>query len=391
MSMPSRNVRLGLATALGLAALMALAFVVVADTPAPSAPPAPAPDGRGLTLGKLTARSVGQMAWGPPGILFVADPEGSAVFALDVGIGSVAPSEIGYRRLEDLDAKAAALLGTTPRELFFKDLATHPTTHTIYLTVMRGQGEAARPAILTVSPAGELAELALDSIAHARLELANPPAPDAKLYHLSSRSLTITDLEFIDGELLIAGLSNEEFASKLRRSPFPFTGEVGTVGLEIFHGAHGEWETFAPIFSMTRFDVDGKPHLLAGYLCTPLVTLPLDAVRSEKRLRGKTIAELGYGNVPKRILPYEHEGKRWLLVLNDRRGGMRLKAEDVEAAFRREPITQTVEREAGIGYQTSALGHALQIADFDAERIALLVRSPDNGALVLGLAPKGFL
>ena len=34
---------------------------------------------------------------------------------------------------------------------------------------------------------------------------------------------TVTDMALVDGRLWVAGLSNEEFSSKLRAIPYPFT------------------------------------------------------------------------------------------------------------------------------------------------------------------------
>ena len=38
------------------------------------------------------------------------------------------------------------------------------------------------------------------------------------------RSMTIVDLKFHAGEVFVAGVSNQEFSSTLRRIPYPFTG-----------------------------------------------------------------------------------------------------------------------------------------------------------------------
>ena len=38
-----------------------------------------------------------------------------------------------------------------------------------------------------------------------------------RVQRLPIRTSTITDMVYVDGELLVAGMSNEEFASKLRR------------------------------------------------------------------------------------------------------------------------------------------------------------------------------
>ena len=61
------------------------------------------------------------------------------------------------------------------------------------------------------------------------------------------RSMTIVDLKFHAGELFVAGVSNQEFSSTLRRIPYPFTGNASETQVEIYHVAHGVYETRAPI------------------------------------------------------------------------------------------------------------------------------------------------
>ena len=64
------------------------------------------------------------------------------------------------------------------------------------------------------------------------------------------RSMTIVDLKFHNGEVFVAGVSNQEFASTLRRIPYPFTGAASETQLEIYHLAHSKCETRAPIRTM---------------------------------------------------------------------------------------------------------------------------------------------
>ena len=54
-------------------------------------------------------------------------------------------------------------------------------------------------------------------------------------------------MAFIDGRLFVAGLSNEEFASKLRSVPYPFAAVDNGTSVEIFHGNHGQLETRSPV------------------------------------------------------------------------------------------------------------------------------------------------
>jgi hypothetical protein len=56
------------------------------------------------------------------------------------------------------------------------------------------------------------------------------PVPSPEKYHEKAitplRSMTIVDMKFHAGELYVAGISNEEFSSTLRRVPYPFTDAI---------------------------------------------------------------------------------------------------------------------------------------------------------------------
>jgi hypothetical protein len=351
--------------------------------------PSTAEPGQGMVRGRVELRSVGALELGPGNVLFVGDSEAARVVALEVDIPEASGEP--YESIEDLDQRIGAMLGVGPRDVFVKDMAVHPESGTTFLAVMRGAGDDARALLLSVARDGTIAEVDLDEVAHSSLALDDAPAEDGMLYRTRARTLTVTDLEFIDGELYIAGLSNEEFASKLRRARFPFGGETAGTGLEIYHGAHGEYETFAPIYSFIPYDIAGDRHLLAGYLCTPLVTFPLDEVRSTPRLRGKTIAELGWGNWPIDLIDYEYGGDRFLLVANNQRGTMKLRADDIATAQKGAGITSEAEPRTGVDYQTVPLGNVAQVSDLDPENILVLGRSMENGALVLSVRPKRWL
>ena len=59
---------------------------------------------------------------------------------------------------------------------------------------------------------------------------------------------SITDMAFVDGKLFVAGLSNEEFASKLRVRAIPVRGgRCADTSVEIYHGNHGQFETRSPV------------------------------------------------------------------------------------------------------------------------------------------------
>ena len=364
---------------------LALAFVAALAL----ALPARAEAENGMTRGSVALKSIGALAFGPGNVLFLADSEGAAVWAVDVGEAKA--TEWGREGVQDLDEKIAALLGTSPRDVFVMDMAVHAGSGRAFISVMRGRDDAAVPALVSVGGDGKVAVVPLDDVPHGKLDIANAPAEDAKLYSWDSRTFTVTDLEFIDGELYVTGLSNEEFASTLRRVPFPFGKQPSVTSLEIYHGAHGAFETFAPIFSFIPYAIAGRQHLLAGYLCTPLVTFPLEEVKQQKKLRGKTIAELGWGNIPTDIVAYENDGESYVLISNNRRGTMRIKGSDIVAANARDGITTEAGPRTGLDYETVPLGHVAQLATLDAGRILVLNRAMENGALSLAARPTSRL
>ena len=123
-------------------------------------------------------------------------------------------------------------------------------------------------------------------------------------------------MAYVDGTLLVAGLSNEEFSSTLRRIPFPFTGEVTATSLEIFHVSHGKWETAAPIRTFVPYE--GGASILASYTCTPVVHFPLADLQPGAKAMGRTVAELGAVNQPLDMVSFTQDGEEHLLVANSR-------------------------------------------------------------------------
>ena len=93
--------------------------------------------------GNVALKSISQLAFGPEGILFLADTKSAAVVAF--ATGDTKPSETGHDiRIEGLSQKLAALLGTTAGNILIDDLAVNPVSHRAYLAVSRGRGPDAQ-------------------------------------------------------------------------------------------------------------------------------------------------------------------------------------------------------------------------------------------------------
>src|SRR5438034_9892734 len=191
-------------------------------------------------------------------------------------------------------------------------------------------------------------------------------------------------MAFLDGRLFVAGLSNEEFSSKLRSLPYPFSSADPGTSVEIFHGNHGQLETRAPVYTFIPYTIDNKPYIIASYTCTPLVRFPLDSLKGSKVV-GTTIAEFGAGNRPLDMVRYRKDGHEFLLMSNNRRGVMKIPTEAFGTAS---AITARVSSEtAGIPYETiKSMTGVEQLDLLDAQRSIVLARTP-AGALNLSAVP----
>jgi hypothetical protein len=331
-----------------------------------------------LKAGKADLKSAGPLAFGPEGILFVGDPIGASIFAIDTGDNKASKGAASLD-VQGLHEKIAGLLGTTPDQILVNDMVVNPLSRRAYLSISRGRGPDAIPVILRTA-AGKLEELKLDNIRHSSTPLPNAPAADAKDRRGGSLRLeAITDIAFLEGNLIVAGLSNEEFSSTLRSIPFPFTGSAKSTNVEIYHGNHGRFETNAPVRTFTSYTIDKKPHILAAYTCTPLVKFPVSDLQPGKKVMGTTIAELGNRNRPLDMVVYKKGGANFILMNNSSRGVMKLTGDGLE---KYEAITTQTDIK-GVPYETIAsLKGVEQLDRFDEGHATLLVRG-DGGALEL--------
>jgi hypothetical protein len=302
--------------------------------------------------GKPDLKSAGALAFGPKGVLFVGDPQGAQIFAIDVGTAPANPIGASFK-LEGADQKIAALLGTKADDITINDVVVEPGTNIAYVSVSRGKGPTAEPAIVRVDGKGNVTALSLDKVAYAKVTIANAPPEGATAGKGGkgppARQQAITDLAFVDGKLFIAGLSNEEFASKLRSIEFPFKAADTGASVEIFHTNHNAVETRSPVRTFVPFNVGGQPQILAAYTCTPLVTFPVADLKAGQKIHGKTVAELGNRNQPIDMIVYEKDGKQFLLLSNSARGVMKISTENIE----KQPALETkVADKAGLTYET---------------------------------------
>jgi hypothetical protein len=345
----------------------------------------------GLRVGTPAIESAGPITFGPDNVLFVADNAAAQIFAIDVADAGD-ESEVDALDVDDLDAKLAAFLGCSRDDVVLRDLAVHPRTHNVYLSVMRGRGDAAVPLIVRIDhrsaavsevPLADVpfSQIGIDNAIRADdertdVQFAEPPEGEEveirghKLRFLRppARSATVTDMAYVDSMLIVAGMSNEEFSSHLRRIPFPFAGEVADASLEIFHVSHGKWETAAPIRTFVPYE-DGR-SILASYTCTPLVHFSLDSMSSGGHVTGRTVAELGAMNQPLDIVSFTRDDGEYLLIAHSTHPMMKIACRDIDT---QDGLTEPQEPR-GVPREELDVPGVKKLANFNDEYVIALQR-----------------
>jgi hypothetical protein len=350
-----------------------------------------------MVTGPVTVKSLSKLTFGPDGVLFVADSIGARIWALDLDdrtpSGEVKPLEIN-----DMEGKLAGMLGADPRDVMIHDMAVNPISKNAYLTVSRGRRSfteqgllpndvANASVLLRVTPSGKIEEVRLNRVKRSFVDLVNPidEKVTSEFKRSKARVDAISDMAFVSGKLIIAGLSNEEFSSTLRIYPFPFDGKGSSTSIEIYHGSHGRYETNSPVRAFLPIEIKGKQYIMASYLCTPLVLFPMDELKDKQHLKGQTIAELGNGNYPLDMVAFQYKGKERIMVVNSSRGVVLIDADDLSKPL--PSITTPIEGTGGIPFQLRANRGILQAENFGAKNLLVLSRNVINGEVSLWTMP----
>ncbi len=286
-------------------------------------------------------QSVSRIAFGPDNTLFVADWKAAQIVA--VTLPSASDTSSSPFNLMDFDDAVTKAVGS--REIRIEDLRARPGSNEAYVAL--SVGPTRRPVIVSVQSNGTVKVLDLKGTKKQTVDLKDAVDWQYKFWNqIPERSFTVTDMQWHEGKLYVAGLSNQNFASTLRVISYPFDGKRSVSSVQIYHTSHDEVETRAPIREMTFANLSGKEYLIAAYMCTPLVTIPLDEIQDGAHITGKTIAELGYGNTPDGLLTFtaNEQGKNvdYILVSNVERNAEVISLEQVEAANAKESLAKWV-------------------------------------------------
>ncbi|MCH7676121.1 hypothetical protein IH879_14375 [candidate division KSB1 bacterium] len=353
-------------------------------------------------------QSAAALGFSPDGVLFVGDNVGGAIYAFDMGKGT-APAKPAPVNVENIDARVASILGVGPGAIVINDMAVHPVTREIYLSVTRGYGSTAQPAIVKVDGNGNLTNIRLSEVKYTKQTLHDVPdgskhfqargmmeAPTAKdlvKAEAPMHTLAIMDIEYYKGEIFVAGISNEEFASTLRRIPYPFSGKYASSKIKMWHIAHDHYETRAPIRALVAKNFNGADYLIAAYTCSPVVLIPIKELKDGASVTGKTIGDMGNGQ-PLDMVLFNHPmmKKEYLFVTNNSRMPQVFPVDGLVDAkeYKPETLEPGMKMDAmgvfpygPLGYMTMFVGSSLQIDLLNEMYFVSLTRDAQTGSLDL--------
>lgn len=341
----------------------------------------------GLSLNAFAAdvKSISRLAAGPGDTLFVADWKSAQVHAIKLAPASRQATGEAFNIL-DLETLLSAQVGGA--RVTVEDMVARPGTGEIYVAVSYGAQKT--PALIVVTSDKKARRVDLKAAPSTSVALREAPTTSESFWKQTpERSFTVTDMKWHDGQLYVAGLSNQDFASTLRRIRYPFDAGQSITSVEIFHGGHNLVETRAPIRAMSFAELDGKPYLVAAYTCTPLAIIPLDELKDGAHVRGKTVAELGYGNTPADMVAYSRieQGKRrdFLMLVNYNRVSDVIPVAELEAANARPGIEKQVPfgQIAGLDVTEAPLAGAMRLDNLDDKSFIVVRRELQHDALQL--------
>ena len=255
--------------------------------------------------------SIGPLTFGPDGVLFAADAQAATIYALELGDkadgGAPGAQSVDGHRPEDRRPPRHRRQGD------HRDRHGGASAHEERLHL--GDARPGRPtasrrcsastarARSTSSRSRDLKHTKVDAAERARRRHQRQPQRDP-------RRQSITDMAFSGRPALHRrAVERRVRLEAARRSSIRSRRPTTGTSVEIFHGNHGQFETRSPVYAFVPYTIDNTPHLIAGYLCTPLVKFPVASLQPGAKVVGTTIAELGNRNRPIDMIVYKKDGR----------------------------------------------------------------------------------
>jgi len=340
-------------------------------------------------LNSANLKSADVILFAPNNELIIGDSINGMLYAFSTEAGN---KQEKHYNLRAIDIKIAEELGVNSKNLRLNAMAVHPVNKEVYISVHRGTGLEVTLIIIVIGSDGKIRSPKLELLSTFSL----PNIPD---YGIKSArngtplsSLSITDITYHKGFLYVSGLTNADFSSSLHKIPYPFNNECISSAIEIYHAVHNQNETRAPIRAQTIIDYNNESVMIAAYTCTPIVTIPINALQDKALVKGKTVADIGYGNTPTNIIAfkaYDNDQKleEYVMVLSKQRNAQVFTLKSIlDADNLSKPIGFLP---GGVASFSIPLSSIIRISDYSDLNFVILITDINTGCIDLLNIRKG--
>jgi hypothetical protein len=249
--------------------------------------------------GNPQIKTIESIAFGSNGLLLIGG--GARVVAVETG--DTTPSTWTIAELPNVNQLLAGKLGLDAKDVEVIKLAVNPASRKAYVALKSLKTKDS--AILTVDGAGKIAEFPLDNVKFASYTLKTPKGSVEK----------VTDIAWADGKIVVATQATDQFKSRVFTiNPAAENGAPTQISTKTFHVGHNRWETAAPLKVLMAYMDGGKASVVGSFTCTPIVRYELQDAKDDDQITGRSVVELGQGNTPFDMFPYERDGKKFILI-----------------------------------------------------------------------------
>ena len=248
--------------------------------------------------GNPKLKSIEAIRFGPNGLLLI----GGGSDAVTVETGDTKESTWTKTEIPNIDQVLAGKLGLTTKDIEIRRIAVNPASRKIYVAVRSLKGN--QYAILTIDGAGKVDEFSLDNVKYTKYPLEVGKQAVSK----------VTDLTYAGGKIVVATQAGDVFGSRVFTITPGAKDPFASFSTETYHVGHGKWETKAPIMCLMPYEDGAKTNVIGSFTCTPIVKYSLDDTSPDVKVKGVSVVELGQGNQPLSMFPYEKDGKKYILV-----------------------------------------------------------------------------
>jgi hypothetical protein len=248
--------------------------------------------------GNPKLKSIEAIRFGPNGLLLIGG--GSDVVSVETG--DTKETTWSKTEIANIDQALAGKLGLTTKDIEIRRISVNPASHKIYVAVRSLKSN--QFAILTIDGSGKVDEFSLENVKYNKYPL-----------EVGKQAVTkITDVVWAGGKIVAATQAGDTFGSRVFTITPGAKDPFASFSTETYHVGHGKWETKAPIMVLMPYEDGSKTNVVGSFTCTPIVKYSLDDTNPDVKVKGVSVVELGQGNQPLGMFPYEKDGKKYILV-----------------------------------------------------------------------------